>query len=137
MENAEAACRLVSERLTAHCASGNYQPNSTAPRHSSPLKCRRRWWLSGYSGDPRFKRTCSAFARSRNTHGSAGRPLSRYTELQLPAVPVTAMIGVDALPTFNRFMATCSRLEYAIGMNRNIVDASPLSQPAQCGLESA
>jgi hypothetical protein len=77
------------------------------------------------------------FPRSQNTHASAGRLLSRYTELQLPAVPVTAMIGVDALPTFNRFMATCSRLEYVIGMNKNIVDASPLSQPAQCGLEPA
>jgi hypothetical protein len=65
IEDAEAGLSLSFERLTAQCAQPLALSALAITFHSTqaqqPLKCRWRWWLSGYSGDRRLKKTCSRF----------------------------------------------------------------------------
>ncbi|XPS77393.1 hypothetical protein M3J09_009419 [Ascochyta lentis] len=64
------ASRLLSECLTALRAPPPVYSaparEFTAGRHSSPLKRRFRWWLSGYPGDHGSNRTLQLVARSQD-----------------------------------------------------------------------
>jgi hypothetical protein len=111
IENAEAGLSLSLERLTAPCAQPLALSALAITFHSAqaqqPLKCRWRWWLSGYSGDRHL------------TALQGVRLLSRHTELQPPVKARDGDGRRQAVFVIDRFLATRSRLESIVGKIRN------------------